>query len=372
MTYQTNSKLYIRDDGEAGLQVFSPFTGLLYNVPTEDKDEVLDWLEARTLSAPKHYMDTLGLLWATPFEEVAKKELIHAPSASNVAINRLLVINWLITGKCTHKCTYCYAADMQNIESCMVTIKDINKMIGIVLSYSPLAVVISGGEPLLHPHFRAIIERLKGKTGIILDTNGFLLTENDVDFLKANDVVVRISIDSLIEKNDQKTRLACEKRVQTHNLKIVLNAVELCLRKDVALVVHTVVTAANKNDLLSMGEKLYCLGVRVWKIMRLVDIGTIETKSLKVSYRSSAHFLAQIKHSVNLMWKERMRVIVQENDPLNLNATVLLSPDGQFLTQSVSGEGKVPLDPERPYRPREKEILKRLNMWEHKKRYMGE
>ena len=372
MTYQTKSKIFVRDDGEAGLQVFSPYTGLFYNVPAEDRTEVLEWLDGHRTTVSQCYLDSIGLLWKTTFAKVAEQSLIHVPTSTSVSIDRLLVINWLITGKCTHKCPYCYAQDMRELDSCITTETDVDRMVSIILSYSPLAVVISGGEPLLHPFFCSIIKKLHGKTGIIVDTNGILLTEELVQFLKEKDVVVRISVDSLIDKNDRITRQICDRKRQPDNLSTVLKAVELCIRKELALVIHTVVTAANKNDLLSMGEKLYCVGVHVWKLMQLVDIKTNETKRLAVSYQSSEHFSRLIKHSVNAMWQDRMRVIIQENNPRSLNATVLVSPDGHFLTQAVSGNKKIPLDPSYPNMPREEEIRKRLDLWEHRKRYMGE
>ena len=372
MTYQTKSKIFVRDDGEAGLQVFSPYTGLFYNVPAEDRTAVLEWLDGHRATVSQRYLDSVGLLWKTTFAKVAEQSLIHVPTSASVSISRLLVINWLITGKCTHKCSYCYAQDMRDLDSCITTEADVDRMVSTVLSYSPLAVVISGGEPLLHPFFRSIIEKLHGKTGIIVDTNGILLTEELVQFLKEKNAVVRISVDSLMEKNDRITRQICDRKRQPDNLSTVLKAVELCIRNELTLVIHTVVTAANKNDLLSMGEKLYCVGIHVWKLMQLVDIKTNDTKRLTVSYQSSEHFSRLIKHSVNAMWEDRMRVIIQENNPRSLNATVLVSPDGRFLTQAVSGNKKIPLDPNYPNMPREEEIRKRLDLWEHRKRYMGE
>ena len=87
-----------------------------------------------------------------------------------------------------------------------------------ILSFNPLYVVLTGGEPFISPHIKLAIELLKNKVGIIIDTNGSVMNDQILEIIKENNVVIRISLDSPRPKQNLKHRIPKKQHGDNYNI----------------------------------------------------------------------------------------------------------------------------------------------------------
>lgn len=154
-----------------------------------------------------------------------------------------------ITNKCNLSCSYCFNSSsissqdffgLSKLKSLLIQMKEVN------INY----IIISGGEPLLHPHFLEIIKLIFDydiKTTLI--TNGTLLNEEVVNVLIECNVKVKISVDS--SKNSYSKN--------TNSLPF-----HLLTRLSDRLSFSTVILNQNIDDLLSLVEfSTHCGGLGI-------------------------------------------------------------------------------------------------------------
>jgi len=120
--------------------------------------------------------------------------------------------------RCNLSCTYCNEFDDS---SDPVPLEEMHRRIDRLASFGTTLIVISGGEPLLHPQLDEIIQRIR-RRGMIaaLITNGYLLTAERIERLnRAGLDHLQISIDNVqpddvsmksLKVLDQKLRLLAE------------------------------------------------------------------------------------------------------------------------------------------------------------------
>lgn len=150
-----------------------------------------------------------------------------------ISAQSLLIL--IITEKCNLRCAYCLrGAAMEKREIPFDILRDI-VLRAYSLGYRRIG--ITGGEPLLYPHFREIVELLgKLRFWVFLETNGYLLDEETLLYLKANlhdEFVMLTSLDSHEEKVNDALRgngaysqcLKTVELIRSLDIKLVLNAV---------------------------------------------------------------------------------------------------------------------------------------------------
>lgn len=117
-------------------------------------------------------------------------------------------INYLrlsITDRCNLRCMYCMPKDgIQKVNhEEILTLEEIDEVIGIFASLGINKVRITGGEPLVRKGIISLIENIRKYEGIkdlALTTNGILLKEMAFNLKKAGLNRVNISLDSLNPK----------------------------------------------------------------------------------------------------------------------------------------------------------------------------
>lgn len=96
---------------------------------------------------------------------------------------------------CNLRCKHCYEGDVVEEKSYM-PYESVKKIIRGLSELSVFSVVITGGEPLLHPDIINIIEELnKNKIRAIVFTNGQLITEELLKKIQSANVLLRFSLD---------------------------------------------------------------------------------------------------------------------------------------------------------------------------------
>lgn len=378
-TRKTETGLYIRYDRLSGLLVYSPFTGLFFAVPENDREQTVAWLERTSQSAPSlQYKQALGPGWCIPHEDARypMPHLLGAPDAfrESPLPKWPIVINWLLTSRCPLRCKYCDAGDLMGLDE--PSISKIESTARAILRLNPLAVVLTGGEPLLSPHLERVLELLRNRAGIIVDTSAYIAKSEHLNLLKSFGVAVRISIDAERPRLNDKNRPLCSGEVRTggqspSTLEAAIDV--LCKATDLGLcvTVQSVAYKQNLADLEVLGAKLFRLGVRAWRVLKVQPSQGKEKDYQKLvgPHKKYKHYFEQLEKAKGTRWGEQMAVQATYNSVPN--SVVLVAPDGRFLTESDRGQGKIELDPDRPYNPSAKSIFPRVNPLAHTARYLN-
>lgn len=100
-----------------------------------------------------------------------------------------------LTTRCNLSCLHCYITGSQINPNRDIPSKLVIRIIDSLADHGGTSVTLSGGEALLHPDIRHIIEYAGKKVGIQLCTNGTLIDREWAVFLSGLDIDVQISID---------------------------------------------------------------------------------------------------------------------------------------------------------------------------------
>lgn len=395
IVHATSSGVIVKADrGLQGMLCFNPHTGLIYAIPEQDSDSTIAWLNHSSGAKPPHpiYHNTLGTGWATRRQDAVFPSHQLLPSRRAWPIvrspERPITVNWLITGRCPLACRYCYAEDLMRDDSLEPTQDLVTKTASEILALAPVAVVITGGDPLFTPHLATAIEALAGRVGLIVDTSGYTLRKEHIELFASVRASIRISIDSQIPRIHEAQRPVSPlypKLVEKGNtLKAAMDALCRSLDAGLAVTVQTVATRKTANDLVSLGDVLFRLGVQSWRIfkvapsvksmdgfMRLVGTHMDDGRPFKGKRARGPyeHAFSKVLAARASHWNDLMSIQVTLNE--SPNSVILVSPDGRFMTESNTGKGKIVLDAKRPRAPRLSAIHSNVDMAGHASRYLN-
>jgi len=369
MISKTKSGLFIREDKNLGLMVYSPYTGLFFCCVEEEKEmkHLLFWLNGKTKEPlSDKYLQSIGAGWCYPRDKV-RHHGTYVLSTKNEGIQRWpekpLLVNWIITGQCNYHCIYCYAQDLMHQHQ-----KEPEKGLVLqtaenILSYSPLAVVLTGGEPLCSPNLDVVIKTLHNKTGIIIDTNGSLVSKNHVDLFKKYNIFVRVSLDS---EQPRKNQILRPSRNEKNTLEKALHCIKLCNDADVPVGVQTVITRKNMSDVISIRDTLHRIGgVKIWRLLLLTEHSAFP--SYKQWKPNEKRFYQKIAKEVKSGSDNTMSIqIVHSNAP---DAVILVSQNGHFMTEKEGG--KIPIDKNSSYKPSLQSFKDVIDRAAHLNRYLN-
>lgn len=109
-------------------------------------------------------------------------------------------IDWDITNRCNLRCRHCcVCADIKQFD---LEKKDIFEIVDKIISLNPIAITISGGEPLIRSDFTEIITKLREKYHgyVQLMTNAILIDDKMAEFISENINAVSVSLDGVDEE----------------------------------------------------------------------------------------------------------------------------------------------------------------------------
>ncbi|MDC7291811.1 radical SAM protein [Blautia schinkii] len=267
-----------------------------------------------------------------------------------------LLINWNINGECQNKCTYCFSRDYKSIPDLLSESK-LAHIIACIKLLNPLVVVISGGEPLLYPKLKYIIDNLNKYSGVIIDTNGLCLNEDFITYFKENKILLRISLDdyrSSINDKIRKSSINC-------STDIILDKMEKLLVTNTNFIVHTVLSNYNIDNILEFGKYLNAKGIKFWEIQVVIPfIGDIEKLHNKISD------LKNFEESI----ESQMTINIHPNSG-NEKGIILINPKGEFLIRKTNSLKKEFIDSENKDNPDLSTLMKVLDIKNHFQRYTG-
>ncbi len=279
-----------------------------------------------------------------------------------------LIINWMLTGNCNHKCAYCYAQDaMHNIET-EPDENRIGQIIDSIRALRPVAVVITGGEPTLSPFFEDVIKEVANFASVVIDTNAANITESNVNIFAKHNVHIRISLDSHRPSKNLKTRIPIYKSQSAYYFDNIWKALIDLSKSEIPITINTVASTANYDDIINLSHEIRRFNVKKLRV-RLVE----NSKSIN-DYRKLTGNDKRVNRFITYISE---RAVEDSATPIYLsvnrqrNSLVLVAPSGNFFTESQFVEqGKILIDPESPKHPRLEMMKKRVDMHAHSARYV--
>ena len=380
---KTKKGLFIRQSDGFGLIVFSPYSGLFFAIANQYAIDVINYCNEKEFNLPENIVENLSI---GTFNHEEKFDVNHwLPQKEDFEgglIEKPIVINWLISNRCNFNCSYCYAGDVIDKDFKYSSAKEIATKI---LQINPLAVVFSGGEPLLEKN--KIIEALEilgDKVGIIVDTNGYIYDNELMKLLKKYNAVVRISLDSLHNELNSKIRPMRDDNANKTSLETIIKNLYKYKENNITVIIHTVVSPINKNSLDDLYEKLPQLGVSGWRLFSVLnpnDENKRETfekmiikgkaknpKTKNVTAKDIESAQKDIQSKILIFCNKKVSKsnfsfqVVHTNESAK-NSVVLVLPDGKFVTESIFKHEKVEINIDL--------IFKDVDLRRHYERYLG-
>lgn len=186
----------------------------------------------------------------------------------DVAIN---VAQIEITGKCNMHCLHCRGRDSKELNKDM-PIWAIKKIIDFAKKHAEgdlIEIVLSGGEPLLHPNIKEILDYCT-EVNVLkeITTNGSLIDEQYIELLKKYEISnMSVSMDSAIaEKHDyiRQSKGAFDKAV---------NAIKLMLNNNINARVRSTISKVNIDEMEDIVLLVESLGVKSLAFGAVIPVG---------------------------------------------------------------------------------------------------
>jgi len=209
-------------------------------------------------------------------ENSVKRNGIPQPSP----IPSLRYLEFQITDRCNLRCRHCYIGDGYHQD---LSLERVSKVLKEFEEIQGLRLLLSGGEPLLHPHFWEINEILREYPfRSILLSNGTLITEETAKKLCVHEV--QVSLDGMKEGHESiRGEGTFEKALQA-----IENLQEANIRVSIATMIHR----KNLKEFDELASLIQSKNIREWN----VDVPSIagrmgENKDFWVSPSEAGPFL---------------------------------------------------------------------------------
>lgn len=182
------------------------------------------------------------------------------------ALSRPIDFNLIVTKRCNSNCKHCCASANESMED--IPLDTLKRIVKIAEDNEIFYFVITGGEPLLYPYIWELFEMLKGKFGIVLNTNATLI-DNEVakKLAKYNIANVIVSLDAPNEK------IYSEQRGSTTKLSEVLEGIKALIRNKVPVSTKLIITQINRAYIEDVVKMAISLGVRKIKLAWFKPVG---------------------------------------------------------------------------------------------------
>lgn len=367
-------------DPTTGLIAYSTRSGLFYAVAPDFAREAAKWLGGTNLFVDPRIGDVLEGAQAGAGEAKAIRHgpLLPTPSEwlSVATPEEPLTINWLLTGSCALRCIYCYAEDLMRGVVPEPTHEVIRDVAHHILSFNPVLVVLTGGDPLVSPHLELAISLLHGHCAVVVDTSGLGVSADHLRLFREYDVAMRVSLDSEVPAISRRLRPTGG---GTDSSAGAVSAICAGIECGVTVAVQTVATRWNTPDLAYLGDKLCRMGVRLWRVFEVAPsqgrmegylkaAGPVVGRQRKIEGMWS-HFVEDILAVRARQWADTMAV--QLTPSAARNSVVLVAPDGKFYTESTIRAEKIVIDEGSPKRPSREALHAHVDMAGHLRRYVG-
>jgi radical SAM protein with 4Fe4S-binding SPASM domain len=172
---------------------------------------------------------------------------------------------WELTRACDHECIHCRVHAGQPLPDELGP-EQISTLMDQLVALQPHRVVLTGGEPLQHPRWQEVVERLStAGIRVRLFTGGALLSPARLDAALAAGVSeFAISLDGPRSVHDSLRPTRSLLGGSSH--KMAVAAIRRTLDRGASLRVVTAASRANLSHLEALYEELCALGVPYWQL----------------------------------------------------------------------------------------------------------
>jgi len=154
------------------------------------------------------------------------------------------VVVWNLIRRCNLTCKHCYSISADKDFAGELSTEEIFATMDDLKRFRVPVLILSGGEPLLHPDIFAISRRAK-QMGfyVALSSNGTLITENNIAHIaEVGYDYVGVSLDGIKETHDEFRRMAGAFDKSMHGIR-------LCKERDIKVGIRFTLTQDNAHDL---------------------------------------------------------------------------------------------------------------------------
>ena len=137
--------------------------------------------------------------------------ILTAPCVKLKELNHLFIE--LSAANCNLHCKHCYLEfnPYKKVKD-FISIDKIKKMLSDTKSENLKCIYLTGGEPMLHPHFNTILRMCLKRCSTTIFTNGMLINDKKARFLRKvenefqNELIIKLSLDDYREEENDKLR----------------------------------------------------------------------------------------------------------------------------------------------------------------------
>ena len=171
-------------------------------------------------------------------------------------------ILWEITNRCNQNCMYCNSTSISELQ-----INNLNQILCNLSKICVSDIILTGGEPLLHPNWRLILEHLsENNYSIDMCTNGELLDKYAISYLKDKLSEISISLDTVSAEHYQSIR-------GSKNLPQVLSNIKTAVYEGINVHLTAVVTKYTVDDLDSLLDFCIKTNVKSINFIKMMTLG---------------------------------------------------------------------------------------------------
>lgn len=220
--------------------------------------------------------------------------------------NNKSLCGWLlVTNSCNFRCRYCFVSKGISNMSFDICKDAIDKLIMCTKNkgYDNLLISFAGGEPLLNfDLIKEVVMYYKNVNDINISyriiTNGSLINQDIVDFIKENNIDVTVSLDSIKKFNDKSRSYA--NGLGTYD--DVIKNIKLLNKNGIVPLINSVITSDNYKYLTKYIKLLLKLDVKIaFTIERAID------NKLPSIFNYKDEVIKEIIKCINIVKKERSK-----------------------------------------------------------------
>ncbi len=246
---------------------------------------------------------------------------------------------WNITNCCNDNCLFCYRDKVS---------KNLNfnekKIIIDKISLSGIRkLTFAGGEPLLVPEIKTLINYAKSKGIIVsLTTNAILLKDEMLDFSLKNLDWLTLSLDGA---TDEMQREMTRNKEHFNRIMKILNYAANFERKKCKIKINTLISSINQDSIIKIADIIINNPVDRWKLFQFVPLRGNAREYNEKFFISDETFHCVIKKVEKHLGKEDVLISISGRDSIE-NAYFVIFPNGdvkisQYLEDQVIGNALV-------------------------------